>query len=171
MEQLTRKSDRIRLALAAVAALGDSHFVAWLIAQMCRPALARIAGEAFTMITGVDLAHEHLVGEKPEGFESGPTADPVDENVKTDPDENLPWPDGVAVENWWNQHHSEFTPGIRRLLGKPVTGDWLQEILRVGRQRQRAAAALELAILRPGEPLFNVKAPGFRQQQLLGIYR
>jgi hypothetical protein len=34
-------------------------------------------------------------------------------------------------------------------------------------QRQRAAAALELAILQPGQPLFEVRAPGFRQQQIL----
>ena len=41
------------------------------------------------------------------------------------------------------------------------------EVLKTGRQRQRAAAALELAILQPGKPLFNVRAPGFRQQQWL----
>jgi len=39
--------------------------------------------------------------------------------------------------------------------------------LKNGYQRQRAAAALELAILKPGRPLFEVRAPGFRQQQLL----
>ena len=33
-----------------------------------------------------------------------------------------------------------------------------------GYQRQRAAAALELAILKPGRPLFEVRAPGWRQQ-------
>jgi len=34
-------------------------------------------------------------------------------------------------------------------------------------QRQRAAAVLEMAILQPGQPLFEVRAPGFRQQQIL----
>jgi hypothetical protein len=42
-------------------------------------------------------------------------------------------------------------------------------ILRYGYQRQRAAAALELAMMHPSQPLFNVKAPGFRQQKLLGL--
>jgi len=32
----------------------------------------------------------------------------------------------------------------------------------------RAAAALELAIRNPGQPLFSAAAPGFRQQQILG---
>ncbi len=54
-------------------------------------------------------------------------------------------------------------------LGKPITIDWLQQVLQIGRQRQRAAAALELAFRQPGQPLFNVAAPGFRQQQVLGL--
>jgi hypothetical protein len=49
-----------------------------------------------------------------------------------------------------------------------VTNDRRKTRLRDRRQRQRAAAALELAIREPGTPLFNVKAPGFRQIQLLG---
>jgi hypothetical protein len=44
----------------------------------------------------------------------------------------------------------------------------LKTVLRDGRQRQRAAAAVELAIRQSGTPLFNVKAPGFRQIELLG---
>jgi hypothetical protein len=32
-----------------------------------------------------------------------------------------------------------------------------------------AAAARELAIRQPGQPLFNTSAPGFRQQALLGL--
>ena len=50
----------------------------------------------------------------------------------------------------------------------PITLEWLRRVLRDGRQRQRAAATLELAIRQPGTPLFNVKAPGFRQIELLG---
>jgi hypothetical protein len=48
-------------------------------------------------------------------------------------------------------------------MGKPISIDWLEQVLRIGYQRPRAAAALELAILRPGQPLFEVRAPGFRQ--------
>jgi uncharacterized protein (TIGR02270 family) len=158
-------------AVILAGAIGDSVLVPWLIERMKIAPLARVAGEAFSMITGVDIAYQDLDGEKPEGFESGPNEDPNDENVEMDPDENLPWPDPIAIEQWWQKHRSEITPGIRYFLGKPVSAEWLQQVLRIGRQRQRAAAALELAILNPGQPLFNVKAPGFRQQRLLGLDR
>jgi hypothetical protein len=41
------------------------------------------------------------------------------------------------------------------------------DVLRNGRQRQGAAAPLELAVRQPGQPLFEVRAPGCRQQQML----
>jgi hypothetical protein len=47
---------------------------------------------------------------------------------------------------------------------------WFQDVLRNGMQRQRAAAALELAMWQPSQPLFEVRAPGFRQQQRLREY-
>ena len=119
------------------------------------------------MITGVDIAFTDLDGKKPAGFDAGPTENPEDENVEMDPDENLPWPNPELIAKWWSQHQGEFQPGIRYLLGKPISVDWCHQVLRKGRQRQRAAAALELAIRQPGQPLFNVAAPGFRQQQML----
>jgi uncharacterized protein (TIGR02270 family) len=107
----------------------------------------------------------------PEAFAPGPTDDPGDENVDLDPDEDLPWPDSVALEGWWKRHGSELSPGIRHLLGKPISIEWLQQVLRTGHQRQRAAAALELKILHPRLPLFNFQAPAFRQQLLLEVQR
>jgi uncharacterized protein (TIGR02270 family) len=161
----------MRSAVIAAGAIGDSVLVPWLISLMSDPALARVAGEAFSAITGVDIAYADLDGEKPEGFDAGPTEDPEDENVEMDADENLPWPDRVAVENWCDKQGSGFTPSVQHLLGKPITADWLQQVLRIGRQRHRAAAAMELALRSPGLPLFNIKSPGFRQQYLLGIGR
>jgi uncharacterized protein (TIGR02270 family) len=132
------------------------------------PPLARVAGDAFTMITGIDLSREHLDGKQPESFEAGPNDNPEDDNVAIDEDENFPWPESGLVQKWWDKNRGQFQSGTRYLLGKPMTPDWLKTVLRNGRQRQRAAAALELAIRNPGQPLFNVKAPGFRQIELLG---
>lgn len=87
--------------------------------------------------------------------------------VDMDPDEALPWPKPEAIHTWWKQHQGQLQLGTRYLLGKPMGRDWLRDVLRNGRQRQRAAAALELAIQQPGQPLFEVRTPGFRQQQLL----
>jgi len=156
-----------RLAVKGVGAIGDPALVPGLFDRMKDPKLARVAGEAFSMITGADLAYEDLDGDAPEGFEAGPTEDPKDENVEMDPDENLPWPKIEAVTKWWESRKPGIRAGTRHLCGKPIEAAWLRKVLRDGKQRQRAAAALELAILEPGKPLFEVRAPGFRQHQAL----
>jgi uncharacterized protein (TIGR02270 family) len=167
-KRLTTKPGWLRLAITGAGVIGDPSAVPWLIPLMGQLPLARLAGEAFTSITGVDLAYRDLERKPPEDFNAGPTEDPQDENVEMDPDDNLPWPEPALVQKWWDKNRGQFQNGTRYLLGKPMTIDWLKTVLRDGRQRQRAAAALELAIRQPGTPLFNVKAPGFRQIELLG---
>jgi uncharacterized protein (TIGR02270 family) len=167
--KLAAESKRIRMGIIAAGAIGDPVNVPWLIELMKATEVSRLAGEAFTMITGVDIDYHDLERDAPQGFESGPTDNPEDEDVELDPDENLAWPDPELIAKWWSAHQGEFKDGIRYLLGKPITVEWMQEVLRLGRQRQRAAAALEMAILKPGQPLFNIKAPGFRQEQLLRL--
>jgi uncharacterized protein (TIGR02270 family) len=131
------------------------------------PEWARIAGEALSFITGVEIAYEDLEGEWPEGFEAGPTENPEDEDVAMDPDEDLPWPDPKRIETWWKANAGRFASGTRYLVGAPISETQCQQVLRTGMQRQRTAAALELALMYPAAPLFETRAPGFRQQQLL----
>lgn len=66
------------------------------------------------------LPHE---GAWPEGFAAGPCENPEDENVDMGPDENLPWPNLELINKWWHAHRSEFQPGTRYLLGKPMSLD------------------------------------------------
>jgi uncharacterized protein (TIGR02270 family) len=167
-KRLAGDPKRIRLAITAAGVIGDPVSVPWLISLMGQLPLARLAGEAFTMVTGVDLAYRDLERKPPEDFNAGPTEDPKDENVEMDQDDSLPWPEPSLVQKWWEKNRGQFQSGTRYLLGKPMSVDWLKTVLRDGRQRQRAAAAVELAIRQPGQPLFNVAAPGFRQQQILG---
>lgn len=169
LRRLAQEAATLRLAVQGAGAIGDPAEIPWLIDQMHTPELARVAGESFTTITGVDIVYQDLEGERPDGFESGPTEDPADENVQMDADENLPWPDPGLIQKWWASNRHSFQPGTRYLIGKPITIDWCKQVLRIGRQRQRAAAALELAMRQPGTPLFEVRAPGFRQKRLLGI--
>ena len=166
--ELARRSDGIRSAVIGAGVIGDPESLPWLLEQMSVPTLSRAAGEAFTMITGVDLAASRLDGETPAGFEPGPNDDPEDEDVEMDPDEFLPWPKVGAVAEWLNRKLSSFQAGSRYLAGQQINRPWLQEVLRKGNQRQRAAAALELSGIQSGEPLFETRAPGFRQIQLLG---
>jgi uncharacterized protein (TIGR02270 family) len=169
IKKLALNSEHQRLAVVGSGSLGDPASIPRLIDTMAFPELARVAGEAFAMITGVDIAYEDLEGEWPEGFEAGPTESPEDEDVDMDPDEDLPWPEPELIADWWQKNKSSFQNGRRYLCGKPISEEQCQHVLRYGFQRQRAAAAIELAMLNPGQPLFEVRAPGFQQQKLLGL--
>jgi uncharacterized protein (TIGR02270 family) len=169
LRQIGRKANRIRLAIRASGALGDPAVIPSLLKAMQVPEFARPAGEAFSMITGVDIAYEDLDGDWPDGFEAGPTENPEDDNVEMDKDEDLPWPDHDLIYKWWNDKKQNYRNGTRYLCGKPISVNQCQYVLRHGYQRQRESAALELAMMQPGGPLFPVKAPGFRQQKLLGL--
>ncbi|WP_437310831.1 TIGR02270 family protein [Sorangium sp. So ce388] len=167
IRELAGSPETSRVAIMGAGALGDSALVPWLLSLMGVPLLARVAGEALTFITGIEIGEE-LAGEAPPGFQSGPTDDPGDDDIAADPDEHLTWPKADALQACWEERHAEFAPHTRRLLGCPITPASLREILRGGNQRQRAAAALELAILSPGQSLFEVRAPAFRQLRALG---
>ena len=169
LNNLAQNPKLVRQAVIGAGVVGTPDAVSWLFRIMERPELARVAGEAFTMITGLDLAAEKFDANRPEGFESGPNEDPADENVALDEDENLPWPDAAKLAAWWEKRRADFEPQTRYLCGKLLTQEWLEHVLRHGYQRQRAAAALEIAIRNPDQPLFNVRAPAFRQQQWLGL--
>jgi uncharacterized protein (TIGR02270 family) len=119
--------------------------------------------EGLSTITGLDIA-AGLESDAPEGFESGPTEDPADENVRRDPDENVSWPNLDRVRNWWDVNQSRFTPGTRYYLGNPLSEKAFLAGLVMGKQRQRAAAALELCLLRPERGLFEIRARGVRQR-------
>ncbi len=166
--ELVARPDLHRLAVQGVGVIGDPILIPWLFEQMAIPEVARVAGESFSMITGLDWAYEDLDGEWPEGFEAGPTEDPEDANVEMDPDEDLPWPNVELIQQWWDNHKHDFQNGTRCLFGSPMSIESLNRVLRTGFQRQRIATALELALHQPGTPLFETRAPGFRQQELLG---
>jgi len=156
-----------RLAIQAAGAAGDPVRLPWLLERCAEPALARVAGEAISLITGVDLAYLDLDGDQPAGFTPpGPTDDPADPTVDGDPDEHLPWPDAAKLSRWLRKQ--SFPAGTRHLCGKAIDATWCTQVLRDGYQRQRIAAALELAAIDPAAPLFNTSAPAWVQRRALG---
>jgi hypothetical protein len=52
-------------------------------------------------------------------------------------------------------------------MGEPLNRENCLRVLKEGFQRQRIAAALYLSLLNPGTPLFEWRAPAWRQQRLL----
>ena len=165
---LAKDAAQVRSVIYGVAIAGDPHYVPWLIAQMEDLALARLAGEAFSFITGLDLAYLDLDRKPPEYAELGPNGDPADDDVAMDEDESLPWPDAEKVGSWWRVNGHRFAPGARYFIGEVPSPPHCLSVLETGFQRQRIAAAEYLSLLQPGTPLFNVAAPSWRQQRLLG---
>lgn len=157
----------IRLLIQGAGIVGDPYYVPWLIKQMADIKLARLAGESFTFITGLDLAYLDLERKPPENFESGPNDDPDDTDVSMDEDESLPWPDPVKIQAWWDANKSRFAPGVRYFMGEPVSRAHCIHVLKEGYQRQRIAAALYLCLLEPGTKLFPTMAPAWRQKRWL----
>lgn len=157
----------VRLLIQGIGTAGDSHYVPWLIQQMQDLKLSRLAGESFSLITGLDLAYLDLERKPPEGVDFGPNDDPNDDNVAMDEDDGLPWPDVEKVSSWWQVHGHRFTPGTRYFMGEPPSAEHCLDVLKNGFQRQRMAAAVYLCLLKPGTPLFNCAAPAWRQQRLL----
>lgn len=147
-----------RLAVTACGIVGDPAFIPWLIGRMEIPDLARPAGESFAMITGVDLAYDDLERDAPANFQAGPTDIPADDNVALDPDENLPWPDPVLLQQWWQDNSARFPAGTRHLLGRPLDEAACHHALVAGFQRQRRAAAFELACAKPERRLLSWRA-------------
>jgi uncharacterized protein (TIGR02270 family) len=162
-----KRSEYERIIIEATGIVGDPVAIPWLISSMKKPAVSRLAGEAFSMITGLDLAYESMDMDQPADFESRPTEDPEDNDVTMDPDEELPWPDQQLIAKWWANNQGGFTAADRYLCGHPIKRDQCLKVLKTGFQHQRRAAALELALLDRDEPLFNCSATAKRQSQLL----
>ena len=171
LREFAKLPDRQRDLIRATGVIGDPLYIPWLIERMADLPTARLAGEAFSMITGLDLAYRDLDRRPPADFQSGPNDDPEDENVELDEDENLPWPDQAKIGQWWTANRARFTVGTPYFLGAPkASADWL-EALSDAFQRQRHAAALELAIRQPDKAMFEVRARGRLQRQMIARAR
>lgn len=168
IRQLMRNPAQRRIGIQAVGLLGDPVSVPWLIQQMRDLPYARVAGEAFSLITGADLALLDLELQDLPDFDAGPNDDPDDANVAMDPDENLPWPDPQLIAAWWQSHGGDFQAGVGYVLGLPQSESSYLRALVQGQQRQRIAAACGIARFRPTEALFPTSAPAWRQKILLG---
>lgn len=157
-----------RRMMRMVAWVGDPQVVPWLLHHMADDKWARLAGECFTLITGLDLVAEGL--ERPSGEPvppTGPTDNPDDANVAMDEDDNLPWPDQVRVQAWWQAHGGRYAQGHRHFMGAQPDTAHVLDVLRQGGQRQRIMAAEYLCLLQPGQGLFPVAAPAWRQSRWL----
>ncbi|MDM0112272.1 TIGR02270 family protein [Variovorax sp. J22R133] len=167
VKQLAAQGASLRTLIKAAGWAGDTQVVPWLFKHMEGDIYARLAGEAFSFITGVDLASRDLERKPPETVPGGPNDDPNDDNVALDEDDSLPWPDLTKLSAWWINNASQFPAGTRLFAGAPPTMSHCLQVLREHTQRRRKAAAIYMSLLKPGTALFNVAAPSRRQKRLL----
>jgi uncharacterized protein (TIGR02270 family) len=153
-----------RAAVEGIGLLGESRYVPWLLEDMRRPELARLAAHAFSRITGVAIEGP-LAGGPLEGAPTGPDDDPEHEDVAPDADAALAWPVPDAVDRKWTEVRRTLPQG-RLLMGAPLDLARCDRALQEGSQRLRSELAWERALMTPGRPVVSVRAPGFRQ--LLG---
>jgi uncharacterized protein (TIGR02270 family) len=164
ISELAQQPAMLRKVIQASGELGDPHTVPWLIEKMNSFETAKVAGEAFTLITGIDLERYELTIDAPEEISVVPNDDNDDENIELDKDENLPFPDVNKINHTWLRYRDRYKTGSRYIMGievnqnTPATVEKLHNMLKQAGQRQRYSLALTLALLDPQSPFVNVKA-------------
>jgi len=158
ISELSQDEDQIRAVIKASGVLGDPHAINWLIEKMREPSLAKLAGESFEYITGIDFSqHQWSIQEK-DGYQHYLDDETDDKPVELDEDENLIYPNAEKVAAIWREHGQKFIAGRRYFLGQPITLALLKKTLVDGNQRQRHAAAMELALNENDIQLPNTRA-------------
>jgi uncharacterized protein (TIGR02270 family) len=167
LSSFSAEPDSAWLTIVGAGIIGDPATVPWLINKMNSPALARLAGEAFMMITGIGL-NDHGLHQEAPSTPDDESADSGDQEQQSlDYESDLPWPSPNLVAKWWDQNRDAFASGTRYLMGQPISARAMLDVLVRGTQRQRSAAALELALLEPTNALWEIRSPGSRQRKLL----
>jgi uncharacterized protein (TIGR02270 family) len=146
-----------RLALHAAMAGGWIESMLFIFAKMADQTLARRAGLAFSVITGLSLTYHDLDGDDPEPDDDDPA------------DALLSWPDGALVTRKWESEASKYRLQNRYVNGEAVSVPSLEKLLRDGSQMVRRGVAIELARRRGGTPLYPTSKLATRQaRELLG---
>jgi len=146
MSKLKKAKNGTRLTIQAMGWLGDPAFIEEIVAGMNAIETAPVAGEAFSMITGVDLLYDDLDLDYPEEHVFGPNDDADDDDTDMHEDEDLPLPNPQLLNAWWNQHGANFQNGKRYLCGEEISKDSCQRVSDTGFQRQRYSAKTEMEL-------------------------
>jgi uncharacterized protein (TIGR02270 family) len=121
--------------------------------------LARLAGEAFSAITGLSLTG-HFIRDDPEHDQDA--AIPLEDDLATrptiTPESDLPLPEPDAVSAWWQKARQRLDPAGRHLAGRPFDLEPLADALLHGPARRRHPLALELAIRSRGAVQVETRA-------------
>lgn len=151
---MSKEPDQSQAVIRATGILGDPHAINWLITRMQDEATAKIAGEAFSLITGVDLQSSELVIESNIDDEQHRDEELTDNGE----DSELPVPDPDKLKRFWMNNGRNFIAGKRYFLGRTISADYIKSQLNAMSQRQLMASSYELALIDSSMPLLNHKA-------------
>lgn len=142
-------------ALWALGFLGTAAAAETALPWLEDPAHGRVAGEAFSAITGLDLEDANLTVDEPET-----------EAVEHRPEDDLPLPDPMGLLLWWRDNREKFSDGQRYISGAPWSNTALWSALHDGAMRRRAAHLLALQVRSPSKnrPQLELRAPARRQR-------
>ncbi len=109
LKKIAQEPSNKRLLIQGAGISGDVQYLPWLINQMDDEQSSRLAGESFSLITGLDLAYLDLERDSSSDKNIDSNEDPEDEKIVVDSDDNLPWPDPEKLQAWWDINKSRFT--------------------------------------------------------------
>ncbi len=142
-EEPTRKDALFALGFAGTRAAAEAC-----LDVMKEEESGKLAGEAFTAITGLDLATSGMIAAEPPAPDE-PTPfeeDDLDADLVPKPEDLLPRPEVDRIAAWWGKNRNRFDPDRRYLRGTQASLGALRDGLERGPTRRRHATALELAV-------------------------
>lgn len=138
---------RVEAADAVAAHLGDED-------------LGKLAGEAFSAVTGLAIGRENAVPPQPWNPDA-PAGE--EEEEAAGPEADLPVPDPAPILAWWEKARKGFDPAARLLGGVPWSTEALLGALETAPMRRRPALALDLAVRTRGAGQVETRALARRQ--------
>lgn len=165
VEALLKLASEPNLRASAIWALGFSGRVAIAEAALAwmrdeDGTVARLAGEAFSAITGLTLEGPYVRQAEPEAEEPVPFEDEdLDADLGPRPEQDLPLPEPTTVEEWWKTARRGFERNRRYLHGRLFDAQVLLEALAQAPMRRRHLLSLELAIRSRGQHWLETHAP------------
>jgi uncharacterized protein (TIGR02270 family) len=156
--------DAKRHAIWALGFAGDLEAADVLVEAVEDDAVAKIAGESLSAITGLVLGRAMARAEQ--------TAGPANMEVGEDdpppvvrPEDRLLTPSSKAVARWWRRERPRFVPGVAHIQGQPRTRSSVYTALATTSMWRREVLWLDLARTTARPPSVHLKSWAGDQQR------
>jgi len=163
------ESGSARAGFWALGHIGTREAAEQALGAMQDPALARLAGEAYAAITGIDLARERLTAKEPGDTPSLPAfeEDDLDADLVPRREDLWPLPDATLCAAHWAKVGVNYAPNTRYVRGKPFELRVLIAAIDKGPMLRRPDYALELYVRTSGACDIETRAAGFMQRRMI----